>query len=202
MSLLKQVQLKNKLNRHNRIIFNNEIQPTGISYNKRLRSAAGRAYWTKSIQWIELNPNILSNYPVVETDNTLVHEMIHIYIAINLDIKESPHGPKFRSLMNKINAMNLGVTISIHHNYDTPSRNYKLYFAYCRNCEKIFERTFMRKLRAACAHCCDTYNNGEFLAKFLIIYYPYNSKFSKEEILRQTPIYPRSAAFIKQNQEL
>ncbi|MBR1401362.1 MAG: SprT-like domain-containing protein [Prevotella sp.] len=56
----------------------------------------------------------ISNYydiPEREYQNTLLHEMIHYYIAVKNLRDTSVHGTTFRRLMNQLNAKGWGVTV-------------------------------------------------------------------------------------------
>lgn len=53
-------------------------------------------------------------------EDTIIHEMIHYFIALNGLVDSSPHGDIFKALMHSINT-NFGRSITISHRGDAPT---------------------------------------------------------------------------------
>ena len=138
----------------------------------RLRKTAGfyrRAPLVKGRRKSEivLSRPILECLPLIATESTLCHEMIHAWIDLVIDVKEG-HGPLFQSRMNSINSCQSRFQVTLRHKFPVPKTQAK-WNAICPLCETKF--SYQRLLKgAACRNCCNQYYSGNWSANCLLIF--------------------------------
>ena len=93
----------------NNLCFKGMLRPLPIRLNNSVRTAGKMR--TKAKQYsIEISTRL--DLPAEEYDRTLVHEMIHYFIASNGMKDDAPHGRLFRAKMEELNQQyGLGITI-------------------------------------------------------------------------------------------
>lgn len=151
----------------NETCFGGELIPLHLSYNSRLRSAAGR-FFPGQKQWFrnhkivsEVPPRIdiatyLSQLPEGKKhiEDTLKHELIHYWLWSQK--KPYGHTPLFKAKMIEIGAT--------RYNPVPMTRPPKFLYA-CPHCEKEFRAK--RRMRAkACLSCCNQHSNGKYDVRF------------------------------------
>ena len=139
--------------------------------DNRLKTTAG-FYKRKRINGvldseIILSKPILSKLSTREINSTLCHEMIHAWVDIILKIKEI-HGPNFLNKMKEINEKEKDFQISVRHSFPVERRELK-YLGTCQNCgEKFYYRKRIKNI--ACKKCCNSFHNGFWNKKCLILF--------------------------------
>lgn len=102
----------------NKECFNSELSLIPIKI-KNLKNAAGvfKYSYPRNDRSNIQNPHIvissLYNMDDAKVKNTLAHEMIHYYVAINYPNEKEHHGPNFIRIMKSINNNGLGYNITI-----------------------------------------------------------------------------------------
>lgn len=121
--------------------------PHGVraSWNRRLRTSAGRAFWRKGR--IELNPHLLRRHPG-QIDGVLAHEAAHV-AAFRLHGRGiRPHGPEWRALLQAV-----GLPAAACHHLPVPRVRRRRYL-YLRVCEPCGGRRIGRAVRYGPCHAC------------------------------------------------
>ena len=140
----------------------------------RLRKTAGfyrriQKFGMPDTAEIVLSRPVLENLPLIATQSTLCHEMIHAWIDLVLCVSEG-HGPNFHAQMVAINSAQKRFVVSVRHKFPTPVQRHK-WWAVCPSCG--LRSPYKRFVRgAACRQCCNTYNGGRWNSNFLLIYEP------------------------------
>lgn len=136
-----------------------------VSWNSRMRTAAGRAF-TKDSR-IELNPR-LQDLPdglrETELRNTFLHELAHLVAFARAGRKRiHPHGVEWQEACH-----DLGIPGEDRcHSLDFKPRRLARKFAYtCPHCRAVIERVRRLSRRVACYKCCRVYSGGQFDARF------------------------------------
>ncbi len=139
-----------------------------VSWNKRLRTTAGRAYSAQAR--IELNPRLQvlpDEKKEHEISQTFLHELAHVVAySRHADRRIQPHGPEWKQACadlgipgeERCHDLNLGRT--------TMRKN----FAYiCPACEEVIYRVKRMKRMVACYKCCKAHSNGKYDPRFKLI---------------------------------
>ena len=110
----------------NKLCFNGELPHVGIRISSAAR-AMGSLKWTRR-RFAKPKPEdftiwISDRHEVEQSvlEDTLIHEMIHLYIQWNGIKDNSAHGPAFRGLMTKINR-DFGRHITVTHRLSDEER--------------------------------------------------------------------------------
>jgi predicted SprT family Zn-dependent metalloprotease len=93
----------------NREFFDNLLKKIPVGYSNWLWIFAG-CYFVM-LKKIKLNRPMLVCQPLIETKNTLLHEMCHQYVEEVLGGEILGHGAKFRSVANIINQMSSEINV-------------------------------------------------------------------------------------------
>ena len=139
--------------------------------DNRLRTTAGFYKRIKNngniISKITLSKPVLANSGLQNIQSTLCHEMIHAWVDRILNINEI-HGVNFISKMEQINSQQKNFTVTIKHNFPVLRKELK-YVGVCLNCgDKYLYRKRMKKI--ACKKCCNSFFNGLWNKKCLIVF--------------------------------
>eukprot|EP01080_Neovahlkampfia_damariscottae_P006456 gene6456-10462_t len=93
---------------------------------------------------IVLSEALLKFRPKEDTKNTLLHEMIHAYLFMTKNMRDSSdHGEIFQSWMNKINKEE-GTKITIYHTFHDEVDYYRVHWWSCDKCSLIIKRAMNR----------------------------------------------------------
>jgi hypothetical protein len=113
-----QINLQYEYAKLNDMLFNGELPKVPMMWDKT-KTAHGRLKkWTRrdtgKVVKMEMMVSRFYDVPYKVFRNTLAHEMIHVFQAIN-DIEEGDgnHGQVFHREMNRINGMGLGFNVSV-----------------------------------------------------------------------------------------
>ncbi|KZR68824.1 MULTISPECIES: SprT family zinc-dependent metalloprotease [Prochlorococcus] len=118
---------------------------------------------------IVLSRPLLELLPQTATESTLCHEMIHAWIDLVLQVKES-HGPNFHARMAAINAAQNQFQVSVRHQFPVPQTPPR-WWAVCPRCG--LRSPYQRRVhRAACRQCCDRHYGGSWHASCVFVYEP------------------------------
>lgn len=139
-------------------------QRISVTWNARMRSTAGRAYWPEAR--VELNPQLLS-ISLDEVRQTLLHELAHLLAYHRSGRRRiAPHGAEWQLACSDLGIPGEKVT----HRLPLPRRQQQKKWRYsCQHCAVAFERVRPMKNAAACLSCCKQYNGGSFSKKFLFV---------------------------------
>jgi len=134
-----------------------------ISWNPRMRSAAGRAKlqaWT-----IEINPKLIP-FGEQEVYTTVLHELAHL-------VAWRRHQHRGHGLAWRQACADLGIPDeSVTHQLPLPRRQQRKNYRYkCETCDLEFDRVKPAKKTSACAVCCKEFNKGKFHSKYLLTEY-------------------------------
>jgi len=160
-----------------------------VEWNPRLKTAAGRADFRKSL--ISLNPllqelrdglvqtefgtdklDCLKQSSLTsaghldhdEIDRTLRHELAHLLAQWRIGRRRiAPHGSEWRRACR-----DLGIADEARcHNLPFASRNFPPRYVYrCPNCKEEFRRVRRIRRAIACLACCRKHNGGDFNPRF------------------------------------
>ncbi len=139
-----------------------------VVWNKRMRTAAGRAFYKE--YKIELNPRLqVLEEPKrsEEIDRTFLHELGHLVAyARNTKRRIQPHGVEWQQA-----CADLGIPGENRcHDLGFKSRQIKRKFGYqCPSCDNVIQRVQRMKRRVACYDCCQNYNRGNFDTRFVLV---------------------------------
>lgn len=139
-----------------------------VSWNPRMRTAAGRAFLKHSR--IELNPR-LKDLPAGQREDellqTLLHELAHLFASARAGQRRiAPHGSEWRQACH-----DLGIAGEDRcHNLDfAPRRLARKYAYHCPQCRAVLQRVRRISRRVACYKCCRTHAGGKFDARFQLV---------------------------------
>lgn len=135
-----------------------------VTWNPRLRTTAGRAWWPD--RFIELNPR-LRELPEDELWRTLKHELAHLFAYERAGRRRvQAHGPEWRQACAE-----LGIAgESPCHDLPFQSRRQRRRYAYvCPSCETTIERVRRMRGAAACYSCCLEHSGGHFDGRFRLV---------------------------------
>lgn len=111
--------LKSSFDRYNNEIFSGGLVTPAFTLT-RARTFCGKFVCVRiggRIVAPEIRLSLNFDLPQEEWEDTVIHEMIHYFIAVSGPTDESSHGPTFRRMMNSINRR-YGRHISISHRSD------------------------------------------------------------------------------------
>ncbi len=132
-----------------------------VEWNPRLRSAAGRAWFQRTL--VSLNPR-LREHGAGEIDRTLRHELAHLVAQMRAGRRRiAPHGAEWRQACH-----DLGIGDEARcHTLPLPiSRRARKFLYHCAHCGKDFPRVQRIRRTMACLECCQRYNRGKFDRRF------------------------------------
>ncbi len=136
-----------------------------VSWNPRMRTAAGRAFTRESR--IELNSR-LQDLPEgareEELRSTFLHELAHLVAFARAGRKRiQPHGAEWQQACR-----DLGIPGENRcHSLDFKPRRIARKFAYtCPHCRAVIHRVRRLSRRVACFSCCRALARGQFDARF------------------------------------
>jgi predicted SprT family Zn-dependent metalloprotease len=138
----------------------NLARKVSVVWNRRMRTAAGRAYYEAGR--IELNPELLKLTdvdPVAEIDRTLKHELAHLIAHFRVGGKRiPPHGEEWQQA-----CIELGIPdeARCHSLPLTPRRICRKLVYVCPSCGLEVRRVRKFKRPVACLDCCRK-NSGGF----------------------------------------
>ncbi|MCB1207241.1 MAG: SprT-like domain-containing protein [Verrucomicrobiae bacterium] len=143
----------------------NLAREVSVSWNPRMRTAAGRAF---SREWkIELNPR-LQDLPESSRDSelraTFLHELAHLVAFARVGRKRiAPHGPEWRQACH-----DLGIPDEDRcHALDFQPRRLDRKFAYtCPVCGETIQRVRRIRRKVACYPCCRRHAGGFYDPRF------------------------------------
>ena len=138
-----------------------------VVWNRRMRTAAGRAFYQNSR--IEMNPK-LQTLPGAdsekEIEGSFLHELAHL-VAFNRNPGKriQPHGHEWKKA-----CVDLGIPGEDRcHSLDFQPRRMKRNHAYvCINCGTVVERVRKFKRIVACYACCKAHTRGKFDMRFVL----------------------------------
>jgi len=139
-----------------------------VDWNRRMRSAAGRAFFRKGI--IELNPKLQGLPPgqrEEEIRRTFLHELAHLVSHARARGKRiEPHGPEWRQA-----CADLGIPDEDRcHQLGFESRRLTRRYAYaCGHCDAVVERVRRLTRPVACYACCRAHSGGRFDPRFRLV---------------------------------
>lgn len=139
-----------------------------VVWNKRLRSAAGRA--KSQLELIELNVRLqILPEPAKtdETNRTLLHELAHLVaFERNRPRRIQPHGREWKQA-----CADLGIPGEARcHDLDFQPRRMKRKYLYeCPVCSSAIPRVRRIKRPVACHSCCRKHNGGKFDPRFILV---------------------------------
>lgn len=128
-----------------------------VVWNRRMRSAAGRAFWPESR--VELNPKLLE-FGMSEVRRTLRHELAHLLAYHRAGRREiAPHGAEWQQACADLEIPGESAT---HRLPLGGSRQRKRWRYECTTCQASFERARRISHRSACYQCCHAFNGGKY----------------------------------------
>tara|TARA_B100000700_G_C15060860_1_gene865731 strand:- start:4815 stop:5339 length:525 start_codon:yes stop_codon:yes gene_type:complete len=136
--------------------------------DRRLRKTAGfyKRYANGKAEIVVSRP-VLEFLPEQALLGTLCHEMIHAWVDLVLEVRES-HGSNFLARMDLINSAQSNFNISIFHNFPVKSQAIR-WIVHCPKCGVTGHyKRFVRG--AACRKCCEKYNGGRWDSNCLLVY--------------------------------
>jgi SprT protein len=132
-----------------------------VEWNRRMRSAAGRADWRHTL--VSLNPR-LREHSVSEVEQTLRHELAHLLAQARAGRRRlAPHGAEWR-----LACRDLGIAGEARcHTLPFPVAQRARRFLYkCPHCRSSFARVQRIRRAVACLVCCRAHNRGDFDPRF------------------------------------
>ncbi len=145
--------------------FDKQADQVSVSWNKRMRSSAGRAKYQSAE--IELNPRLQilpEEQRAEEINRTFLHELAHLLAFFrNPRRKIQAHGVEWQQA-----CADLGIPgESRCHDLEFPVRRQKKKFAYsCPSCGESIQRVRRIRRPVACHPCCKKHNRGRFHKKY------------------------------------
>lgn len=143
-----------------------------VDWNRRMRSAAGRAFFRKGL--IELNPK-LQGLPEgqreEEVRRTFLHELAHLVSHGRAGGRRiEPHGPEWRQA-----CADLGIPDEDRcHQLDFGARRLARRYAYvCGHCETVVTRVRRLTREVACYACCKAHSGGRYDPRFRLVERPF-----------------------------
>lgn len=105
-----------------------------VRWSTRMTLCAGTCAFDGQINTISLSKPLLSLRPRSDFINTLLHEMIHAYLFLKMNMRQRDgkdgHGPIFQSHMHRINKL-AGTQITIYHTFKDEVENYRKHVWQC-----------------------------------------------------------------------
>jgi len=135
-----------------------------VSWNPRMRTTAGRAWWPA--RQIEINPK-LKEFSDDEVWRTLKHEFAHLIAYERCGRRKiDPHGIEWQTACK-----DLGIAgESVYHHLPLKGRKMKRNHAYaCPSCLAVIKRVRPFKKAVACYSCCKKFNSGSYHDRFRLI---------------------------------
>jgi SprT protein len=132
-----------------------------VEWSKRLRSAAGRAEYSRAR--VLLNCRLCA-CGEAEIDRTLRHELAHLIAQSRAGRRRiAPHGTEWRRACT-----DLGIEGEARcHNLPFPIHRQKRRFLYaCPHCRRDYPRTRPLRRTSACLACCRAFNHGRYDGRF------------------------------------
>ena len=132
-----------------------------VSWQPRLRSTAGRAYFHQNL--VELNPR-LTELGEDELERTLWHEVAHLVAHHrNRRRRIAPHGIEWQQACAELGIPGESAT----HHLPLPSHKIAPKFTYrCPHCLTEIPRVRKMKRYSACYSCCKKHNRGRYDDRF------------------------------------
>ena len=131
-----------------------------ISWNARMRSAAGRAMLQTLT--VEINPK-LQQFGTQEVLNTVLHEIAHL-VAWSRS-RHRGHGAPWKQACADLGIPGEKAT----HTLPLPRNTQKKKWLYtCKSCDLSVKRTRRMKRRSACAAWCKKYNKGRYTERYIL----------------------------------
>lgn len=140
-----------------------------VTWNKKLRTTAGRAYSARGR--IELNPRLqllAAEKKEAEIEQTFLHELAHLVAHWRYPGRRlQPHGEEWKRACadlgipgeERCHDLNLGGRTSMRKN-----------FAYiCPACEVVIFRVRRIRRTVACYSCCNNHNGGKFHRRYQLV---------------------------------
>ncbi|MFN2509100.1 MAG: SprT-like domain-containing protein [Chthoniobacterales bacterium] len=132
-----------------------------VEWNPRLRSAAGRAHYKKSL--VSLNIR-LPEHGAAEIDRTLRHELAHLIAQARAKRRRiAPHGAEWRRACRELGIADEERCHMLP--FPTQRRTPRLLYR-CPLCRRDFPRVRRIRRAVACLACCRRHNRGEFDKNF------------------------------------
>ncbi len=179
MSLIPVLPLFLKLNRQyfQNSLFDKGVPKVSVRWSDgRMRTTAGmyrrktNLFGVKASEIILSKP-VLENLPAKALMSTLCHEMIHAWVDLVLKVEEA-HGPNFQRRMEEINSSQTDFQVSVRHSFPLSKKTPK-WVATCPLCKRSV--SYRRIVKgAACRQCCQTFFEGQWDEKCLLIYQPFS----------------------------
>lgn len=136
----------------------------GVSWNPRMQTTAGRAWWPDRI--IELNPK-LKSLPPEELWRTLKHELAHLIAYERAGRRHTdPHGPEWHAACAELGIPNEQPFHTLPFKRRRMKRNYSYI---CPHCLSTLRRVKPIRRTVACYTCCQKFNNGTYHSRFRLI---------------------------------
>jgi len=139
-----------------------------VDWNRRMRSAAGRAFFRKGL--IELNPKLQKLPPgqcEEEIRRTFLHELAHLVSHVRAGGRRiEPHGAEWRQA-----CADLGIPGEDRcHQLDFGARRLARRYAYvCGHCEAVVRRARRLSREVACYACCKAHSGGRYDPRFRLV---------------------------------
>lgn len=143
------------------------VESISVSWNKRMRTAAGRAFYQTGR--IELNPKLQTLPEEIrdaEIRATFLHELAHLVsFARHRGKRIQPHGDEWKQA-----CVDLGIAGENRcHDLNFQPRRQKRKYAYeCPACGSVVKRVRRLKRKVACYDCCREKSGGLFDARFVL----------------------------------
>ena len=132
-----------------------------VEWNPRLRSAAGRATYHRTI--VSLNPR-LHAHGRAEIDRTLRHELAHLVAQARAGRRRiPPHGEEWRQACRDLGIADEQRCHMLPFRIARRTRRYRYR---CPNCTKDFPRVRRIRRAIACLACCRKHSGGRFDRRF------------------------------------
>jgi predicted SprT family Zn-dependent metalloprotease len=138
-----------------------------VVWNRRLRTTAGLACWTKKT--VYLNPQLIEVSPT-EVQRTLRHELAHFLAQYRAGRRRiAAHGPEWRQACR-----DLGIPRESRC-HDLPFKRTKMerrFFYECPQCRTRLARVRKPRRPVACLSCCRKHNGGRYDERFRFVSVP------------------------------
>lgn len=135
---------------YNALYFDNSLEGVYVEYSSKMTLCAGICSFlgTSSGCRIALSEPILTRRPLADTQDTLLHEMIHasLFLKYGTRVRDGPdgHGPKFLSEAARINAV-AGSNITVCHTFRDEVDASRVHWWKCRGtCARVIKRSMNR----------------------------------------------------------
>ena len=135
-----------------------------VTWNKRMRSTAGRAFWPAGR--VELNPGLRELGGEVVA-RTLRHELAHLAAYARAGRRRvSPHGAEWRAACAELGIPGESVTHDLPLKGNVVRRNWR--YA-CPACGEAVERVRRMRGHVACYPCCRAHSGGRYDRRFALL---------------------------------